>query len=247
MVKVDDVYQKVLMLANKEQRGYITPQEFNLFANMAQDEIIDQYFYELTTKDAISTDNTEYADMMEGIDEKISELKVTVPLALQSNDTPGVYIKPTDIYKVGMMETVTLPSSRATDFQDPITSSTVERVDRIEWKARHMSRLLLPTRTTAIYIDYNGLYTISPPPAKYAALSYVKVLPRINWTYVVVNESPMFNASSSLVQNCILHPSEENTLVYKILRLAGIGIQKQELVQYGKSMEASSDAKRLNK
>ena len=29
-VNVDKVYQRVLAIANKEQRGYITPQEFNL-------------------------------------------------------------------------------------------------------------------------------------------------------------------------------------------------------------------------
>ena len=31
MISIDTVYQKVLAVANKEQRGYITPQEFNLF------------------------------------------------------------------------------------------------------------------------------------------------------------------------------------------------------------------------
>ena len=47
MVNVDTVYQRVLALANKEQRGYITPQEFNLFANQAQMDIFEQYFYDL--------------------------------------------------------------------------------------------------------------------------------------------------------------------------------------------------------
>ena len=47
MVRVDSVYQKVLALANKEQRGYITPQEFNLFADLAQTEIFEQYFYDI--------------------------------------------------------------------------------------------------------------------------------------------------------------------------------------------------------
>ena len=37
-VSIDTVYQRVLALANKEQRGYITPQEFNLLANQAQME-----------------------------------------------------------------------------------------------------------------------------------------------------------------------------------------------------------------
>ena len=35
-VSVDTVYQKVLGILNKEQRGYVTAQEFNLFANQAQ-------------------------------------------------------------------------------------------------------------------------------------------------------------------------------------------------------------------
>ena len=38
-VSVDTVYQRVLAIANKEQRGYITPLEFNLFANQAQLDI----------------------------------------------------------------------------------------------------------------------------------------------------------------------------------------------------------------
>ena len=41
MVNVDRVYQRVLALANKEQRGYITPQEFNLLANHAQMDIFE--------------------------------------------------------------------------------------------------------------------------------------------------------------------------------------------------------------
>ena len=46
MVRIDDVYQKVLAIANKEQRGYITPQEVNLFADHAQMSIFEQYFYD---------------------------------------------------------------------------------------------------------------------------------------------------------------------------------------------------------
>ena len=44
MIQVDSVYQRVLALANKEQRGYITPQEFNLYANHAQKEIYEHIF-----------------------------------------------------------------------------------------------------------------------------------------------------------------------------------------------------------
>ena len=46
MVNIDTVYQRVLALANKEQRGYITPLEYNLLANQAQLSIFEQYFYD---------------------------------------------------------------------------------------------------------------------------------------------------------------------------------------------------------
>ena len=49
MVDINAVYQKVLALANKEQRGYITPQEFNLMADKAQLEIFENYFHDMKT------------------------------------------------------------------------------------------------------------------------------------------------------------------------------------------------------
>ena len=44
MISIDAVYQKVLAFANKEQRGYITPQEFNLFADQAQKKYLSSIF-----------------------------------------------------------------------------------------------------------------------------------------------------------------------------------------------------------
>ena len=44
MVSIDRVYQTVLTILNKEGMGYITPQEFNLYANQAQIEIFERYF-----------------------------------------------------------------------------------------------------------------------------------------------------------------------------------------------------------
>ena len=61
-VSVDTVYQKVLALANKEQRGYVTPQEFNLFADHAQMEILEQYFYDINQFNKVSGNNTDFAD-----------------------------------------------------------------------------------------------------------------------------------------------------------------------------------------
>ena len=244
MINIDTVYQKVLALANKEQRGYITLQEFNLFANIAQDEILDQYFYDLTTKDAIPTDNTEYADMMDGIDEKLGELKTTVELNLLTDDNDDIvdrsmYVKPTDIYKIGLMEQV-----NARGF-----GSVLERIDKAEWNAIRNSPLLMPRLNNAVYLDYDNVFRVAPTmgPAQRIELSYIPTLPRINWTYIVINEAPMFNGGSATLQNCMLHVSEENVLIYKILRLSGVAIQKKDIAQSGLAMESTSQSKRLNK
>ena len=72
MINIDTVYQRVLALANKEQRGYITPQEFNLFADQAQMEIFEQYFYDLNQFLRIPGNSEEYADMVDTLQEKIA-------------------------------------------------------------------------------------------------------------------------------------------------------------------------------
>jgi len=70
-VSIDRVYQKVLAFANKEQRGYITPQEFNLFADQAQMEIFEQYFYDINQWNRQHGNSHEYSDMLVNLEEKI--------------------------------------------------------------------------------------------------------------------------------------------------------------------------------
>jgi len=71
MVNIDTVYQRVLAISNKEQRGYITPQEFNLFANQAQNEIFEQYFYDINQFERVHGNDNEYSDMVSILKEKI--------------------------------------------------------------------------------------------------------------------------------------------------------------------------------
>ena len=72
MVIIDTVYQKVLAFANKEQRGYITPQEFNLYADQAQKEIFEQYFYDLEQYNRLQAKKEEYVDAINRLNEKIN-------------------------------------------------------------------------------------------------------------------------------------------------------------------------------
>ena len=57
----------------------------------------------------------------------------------------------------------------------------------------------------------------------------IRVPAPVAWAYVVVNEKALYNADKSA--NFELHPSEEDTLVNKVLEFAGIILNKVGLVQ----------------
>ena len=46
-INVDTVYKTVLLILNKEQRGYMTPDEFNKIGQQVQLEIFEKYFEDL--------------------------------------------------------------------------------------------------------------------------------------------------------------------------------------------------------
>ena len=75
MVGIDNVYKTVLYIANKEQRGYITPDEFNKLAYQVQLDIYNSYFINAEVqgkKDLMNTDPyTFYLDKASNINEKI--------------------------------------------------------------------------------------------------------------------------------------------------------------------------------
>ena len=71
-VSVNKVYQTVLAVANKEQRGYITPQEFNLFAEQAQLDIYNQYFYDINQFRRTVGNDDHYSDMIDVIEKKLN-------------------------------------------------------------------------------------------------------------------------------------------------------------------------------
>lgn len=230
MVNIDSVYQKVLALANKEQRGYITPQEFNLFAEYAQTDIFNKYFDDLRGVKSINV-NSDYSDSKISIKERISAFELfNQSLASYSL---GFSNLPNNLYSLGSV----------TVNWDSIDSVVqVQRVDTKEANKYVNTALASPTKNNPIYtqvaggsmdLQNNGRIRIYPQPigADSVNINYIKKPRKPNWTYVVSNGNALFNATSSNKQDFDLHDSEENNLVIKILQLAGISIKDGGLVQ----------------
>ena len=96
-VSVDTVYQRVLSILNKEQRGYVTPQEFNLFANQAQMDLFEQYFYDINQFGRMHGNDTEFSDMLNILNEKINLFEVTAAMTRSNN----YWVAPSDLYRIG--------------------------------------------------------------------------------------------------------------------------------------------------
>ena len=58
---------------------------------------------------------------------------------------------------------------------------------------------------------------------------------KVEWAYVIVNDKALYN--DNIAVDFELHQSEETELVYKILKLAGINLKAQEIVQVGQALE----------
>jgi hypothetical protein len=235
MVSVDTVYQKVLSLANKEQRGYITPQEFNLMASKAQLEIFENYFHDLKTGYHKKKNENPYADEVDNIFEKLQFFKQedsNTSFTVDANSSVlnlAVLISNTnhDIYK---LDTV---SAHELDNDGSITNirnfTELNRTELIQAK-RHP--LASPTIDRPVFVrEGSRILRVYPPfdVNSIVSFSYWRKPVKPIWNYVVVNQEALYNYSTSV--NFELHPSEEENLVTRILALSGISMKNMELAQ----------------
>ena len=231
-VSINNVYQKVLAIANKEQRGYITPQEFNLFADQAQMNIFEQYFFDINQFNRVPGNQTDFSDPLSALEEKISFFKRRQEPLTLANDFGDVFLNDYifDMFKLGTVYRRYKNGSLKT--VDPISSFE-------EYRQITSSKLLAPTELYPKYIRYYaesslntakdrikiapyfGLKDLETQTGKKQVFAdYIRKPVKPNWSYVVVNEQALYDSTNAV--DFELHKSEENNLIFKILQLAGI-------------------------
>tara|TARA_R100001443_G_scaffold20825_1_gene33018 strand:+ start:923 stop:1633 length:711 start_codon:yes stop_codon:yes gene_type:complete len=226
VLSVDRVYQTVLALANKEQRGYVTPQEFNLFANQAQNEIFEQYFYDLNQFLRAPVGNkTTSSDLRDIIEEKIALFRVT-------NQTIGTNALPSNVHKLEGLSARFGNDAGAVYYP-------AEEVSKKEYDAYEQTALTRPSFKRPIFYRYNNNFAISPPDVWGAfRIDYIQKPMPPKWTYVVVNQEALWNPSAADKRDFELHSSEEKNLVIKILQYAGVTLQDYNITQLAGQKEA---------
>jgi hypothetical protein len=229
MVNIDTVYQKVLNFANKEQRGYITPQEFNLFANQAQKEIFEQYFYDINQFRRAAGNDTVYADVDDILEEKLQQFEVVdgpADVAGWVGAGGGGINKrvPDYVYRISRIELnqVECEIMNTADFNDILQGSP----------------LLSPTNTRPVANIRNNIMRCRADGGNLVTptgVFYFRVPADPAWGYFVISGKALYNNDESV--DFELHPSEEVELVYKILKYAGISMQRDDIMRSGQGLE----------
>jgi len=242
-VSVDTVYQRVLAILNKEQRGYITPQEFNLFANQAQLDIFEQYFYDINQFGRLSGNDTEFSDMLNILNEKINIFETTSNMVWSNN----YWTAPTNLYRIGSIvyeNTITTKSLYPTPntVVNTIVPVEAERINYNEYLAIAQSGMTKPTNSRPVFVASTLGYKVygdSEVTATNVKCNYIKKPNEAAWGYQMVLGEALYDATTST--NFELHPSEETELVVKILALSGLVVNDVQMYQIAAGMESQTN------
>jgi len=221
---INTVRATVLSIANKNNYGYITPSDFNLYAKQAQLDIFEDYFYQYNNwivKQNARVSGSGYADIVKGLVEVVDSFSQTlgyVPVFSQF-DLPDNYYLVNKIYFIP-------------------DNTEVERVSQSKILSLNASELTAPSEMFPAYTLQVNTVTLYPDTTQTIEIQYIRYPKDPNWTYISLNQGePVFDQSASDYQDFELPLSDQVNLVNKILQYAGMSIREIPLVQFGQAEE----------
>jgi hypothetical protein len=235
-VNINSVYTTVLYILNKEQRGYITPAEFNSLAVQVQDEIFQAYFpdgNQLNRKNQTNSDNdTEFFNMFKDVAYKLHPFENDQAFTKNIANDAFIYGGSRTLFKLGeIMSTYTSTV--------PNTTSVTQLTSKKDYTKITRSLLTKPTNSYPICYTTNAV--IAPVTTSQLL---IKVSPtpdslEVNCIFSPLNPSWQFNVgtlgqyiyNSSASVDFELDISEQTTLIMGILKYCGIIIRDPEIVQ----------------
>jgi hypothetical protein len=226
MVSIDNVYKTVLNILNKENRGYIVPQEFNTLALQAQSEIFESYF---SLRNYVVSNDSEYSDIRRNIEEKIAlfENEETITAGTfsnaEGNTTSSYYAYPTNFYRLSSVSADSI-------YIDETTNKNILYLNR--------SPLMKPTVKNPLYVRHESGLVIYPTTGITEILiNYIRKPAEPKWVGGTTAGQIIANTGASDYQNFELHSSEFPELVIKILAYAGVIIRAADVAQAAAAKE----------
>ena len=151
-VSVNTVYQTVLYILNKEQRGYVTPSEFNSIADLVQKEIFQSYFpdgNQVNRQNQNNTQNdTEFFNMYKDMAYKLYPFEKEITFTYNSNNNCFYNNTGSAVYKIG--EVITTYDGQ------PQYDSITQLVSKKDFDKITRSKLTAPTKQYPLFYTTNA-------------------------------------------------------------------------------------------
>jgi len=210
-ISVDTVYKTVLLILNKEQRGYMTPDEFNKIGQQVQLEIFEKYFEDLNQIVRAPQTDADYADRLSYLEEKIS--------IFENNSTYTVSSGVVNLSDVHRLNTVTY------------NNIELQKVGRKEYYNIIKSPLTKPTELYPIYLQEGSSLKIEPTTINAIDTSFIRKPLNINWNFVADAGLGIFVFTTNGTTDFELHSSEQTEVILRVLAYAGIIIRDPQIIQ----------------
>lgn len=222
---INEVRNTVLSILSKDNRGYITPFEFNLYAKQAQLEIFTNYmeqYSDAVLKSIARGYGEGYSDVPKNVAESLDIFYTSVNLTGSLN----VFTAPSDYY---FLEKIVYKNTE------------VGKVSHRKILNLLNSNLTAPTVFYPAYTFSGSDITVFPDTiTSGVSAHYLRMPLDPKWTYVALgpgDSDPLFNPSNNDYQDFELPMDEFPLLVVKILAYCGISIREQDIVQVAKAQE----------
>ena len=243
-INVNTVYQTVLMILNKEQRGYMTPTEFNTVATQVQLEIFEKYFDDLNQQLRVPQADTDYADRQENIDEKLAIFKTFGDAIYTTIGGLSYFVLPTSDTYGDVVSFYRLGNVLYND------EKVVQRLDRHEFYYANQSRLTKPSTINPAYLYENQKLFIKPTTiTDKIKVDYIRKPNDIVWGFTpgsvgqyVWNSTPYSLSNPTGSTDFEIHESEQTEVILKILLYSGIIIRDPEVVQTAAALVQADEA-----
>ena len=237
-INVDAVYKTVLLILNKEQRGYITPDEFNKTATQVQLDIFEQYFDDLNQQLRVPQADFDYSNRQVDLDDKISPFKCLGNCYIDAN--LKFPLPPSDLLTSGT--NINYDGDPADDDFSFYRLGTVtydgieiQRLQRNEFYNIDKSDLTAPSVNFPVYLFESGKLNIKPPAINSnVQASFIRKPKNVEWNFSPGTVGQYIYKDSSQAGGSVnfeLNASEQVEVITRILFYSGVIIRDHQIVQ----------------
>ena len=224
---INEIYNAVKFFANKEQKGFVKPSEFNTLAQQAQLEVFNEKMDKIRKFKSAERTGTNYRASVEDPTDFLSEIS-----NLLVDNTLG-YNTSTNLFnRIGSDSYI----------EEIYYTNSSGKPTKVEIVSKHNINKLLRSNLVAPSVDYpvallksNGIEVFPTNITSGIKISFYRVVSSPVFGYVASGDDYVYNLATS--SQFELPESTHNDIIIKICKYIGINLRDAELTNYAVQTE----------